>query len=113
MSSLSPGEAGPRRSAQHQSQGDSYEPPTAINMAAALEMTQPEIESSHSTDTASTYNSVGHYDGPYYVQYREDGSRVQKRWCKCLSQSRWMRWMSVVDCRQTSHQLSRNPLSHY
>ena len=42
--------------------------------------------SNQSSYVAHVFNAQGqrapHYDGPYYVQYTDDGRRIQKRWCK-------------------------------
>jgi hypothetical protein len=30
-------------------------------------------------------NRAPYYEGPYYIKYEKDGTKIKKRWCKCIS----------------------------
>lgn len=112
MFSLLPGESGPRRSTKHlpqegtiialESTTNDVEVRQASThlggvMATTGAVEEPQITHTHGSFSLSTtapikrhdssreefdIQRIPHYDGPYYVQYTEDGRRVQKRWCK-------------------------------
>jgi MFS family permease len=56
------------------------------------------VETNDSEFCTHTHDSTGkplpHYEGPYYVEYQEDGTRVEKRWYGRLEDG-YLAWSSV------------------
>lgn len=75
------GESTPRRPTQEpRTNAANYLTPLAADIPFERVETNDSEFSTHTHD--STGKPLPHYEGPYYVEYQEDGTRVEKRWCK-------------------------------